>query len=122
MSDIDPKFVMHSLGQIVAANPADALAALAVTDGRSLAAKLTAMPADMKFAIAGIKFTRDGPAITMHDKVRSLEMMARCLGMLADRMVLAEAQKPPIPLITDDMTAEQAANIWAEMIGAKPYR
>ena len=101
MSDeLSPKVLMEALAKLIIANPCDALALIAnQNDPRSIPDRLKALPPEMKFAIAGIKFTRDGPQIQMHSKTAAIELAGRALALWADKTILEDARRPePEPL------------------------
>lgn len=116
MSDIDPKAIMAMLGKIIAANPADALAAIATPDGRTIAQKLTDLPDDLKFAIGSITLGKDGTKIAMVNKSAAIELAARCLGMVTDHTILEDQRKPPVEPLPADATLQQAADYYRDMI------
>lgn len=117
--DITPQFVIGALAKIVAANPADVIGALAnPNDPRPITQRIAELPPEVKFAIAGIKFTPSGPQIQMHAKPQALELIGRALAMWTDKTVLEDARRP-VPELRADMTTQELYEAYADLIGAR---
>lgn len=122
--DLDPKTLMAALATLIAANPVDAPAAIAVSDGRPVPEKLRSLPDAVKFSIASIKFDRFGaPTITMHSKTAAIELAGRALAIWSDRTVIEDARRPPV---TDHgalsgMTTQEKAEAFAAMVNSGPH-
>lgn len=65
--------------------------------------------------LAGVKMTKDGLQVLMHDQMHARDMHAKILGLLIDRTKSEDAPPPPAPVA---LTPEQIADL-AKSLGNK---
>jgi len=117
MSDkptITAQDLMSALQTVIAASPADVIAAISKPgDTRPITQRIAELPDHLKFSIASIKFDKFGPIITMVPKATAIELAGKALAMWTDRTVLTTVPVEEIPLIENGASLEDAAEIYA---------
>lgn len=67
----------------------------------------------------GVKQTKQGIEVKMQDRARALENIAKHLGMFKEKLELTGKDGGPLQAITSEMTAKEAAELYAATIGNK---
>lgn len=114
--NVSTPYVMNGLRALVNADITEILRELGKNDGRSIPEKLSALPADLRFAIKSIAPGKFGLKIELHDKRGALELIGRALQIWSDSVNLTVAQKPEIPGSLDGLSTQEKSEAFAAMV------
>lgn len=103
---------LEQLRMIANGNVIDVLDALGMAEGETLAERLRKLPPETQYAIKSIKWTKNGPEIVMHDKVKAVELIGKYFGIFSDKLELSGPGGLPV-MITNGMTPKEAADAYA---------
>ena len=67
---------------------------------------------DQRAAIKSIKFTKEGPSIEFHDKIAALHRLGLFFSMFTEKHELTGPGGAPLQMITETMTAKEAAELY----------
>jgi hypothetical protein len=104
---------LEQLRMIANGDVVTVLGALSQSAGESLQAALEQLPAETRYAIKSIKFTKNGPEIVMHDKLAAIKMIGQYYGLFSERIELSGPGGGPVELITGNMSPKEAADAYA---------
>lgn len=107
---------LEKLRMIADADIVGVLEALAHVSGTTLAERLRQLPEEIQYSIKAIKWTKNGPEIVMHDKLKAIELIGRYYGLFKEQVELSGPNGGPLEMITPDMSPKEAADAYAAML------
>lgn len=113
--DISIDGTLEQLRMIANGSAIDVLDALSQVEGETLAERLRKLPPATQYAIKSIKWTKNGPEIVMHDKVKAVELIGKYFGIFSDKLEVSGPGGLPV-MITNGMTAKEAADAYADTL------
>lgn len=116
-AEISADQTLERLNKIVEADITVVLKALFAEGGIVGVTKaLAELPDDVRFAIKSVEWTRNGPKVTMHDKVQSLMAIGKYFKLFVDKFELTGPNGGPVETIDHSMTPEKAQQAYADML------
>jgi phage terminase small subunit len=107
---------LEKLRMVADADVIGVLESLSHIEGTTLADRLRKLPLEVQYSIKGIKWTKNGPEIVMHDKLKAIELIGKYLGIFSDKLEVSGPGGTPVELITGMMTPKEAADAYARML------